>query len=194
MSGSGGEQGSRLLRVQGSSRFAFGATTAALVTLASGGTAALVAHGTAGVSTPTSLPGALLAEAPGAARPVVVDRVPGTSPAPPAVAAPDRTVEALREALVASPSASPRTLVAPLVALTGGPRVTVPALPVPVRAPLPTAAPSAPPPVPAAAPAAGPTAPVVASPATDTDGKGSARRSSSGAAHAKGKGKGKHAR
>lgn len=172
------------LRVQGSSRFAFGATTAALITLASGGTAVLVAHGTPSASAPTSLPGGLLAEAPGAAGPVVVAR-------PPGVPAPDPTVEALREALVSTPSTGPRTLVAPLVALPARlPSVPSPALPVGLSLPVLTTVPALPtrPTVPVSAPApqAAPTAAVVVP--TDDRNKGG------GKAKGRTKPKGRHAR
>ncbi|MCW2674313.1 MAG: hypothetical protein JWP14_2902, partial [Frankiales bacterium] len=73
---------SALLKVQGSSRLAFGATTAALVTLASGGTAVLVAQATHSVSGPTSLPSMALppdvAAGPGG---LVVQSPAGTVPA-----------------------------------------------------------------------------------------------------------------
>ncbi|MGZ6827727.1 MAG: hypothetical protein ACXVGH_13130 [Mycobacteriales bacterium] len=182
------EQGPAL-RVQGSSRFAFGATTAALITLASGGTAVLVAHGTPSASAPTSLPGGLLAEAPGAAGPVVVAR-------PPGVPAPDPTVEALREALARTPSTGNRTLVAPLVAPPAPlPSVPSPALPVGLSLPLavpalPAAVPTVPnvPTVPVSSPApqAAPTAAVVAP--TDDRSKGN------GKARGRAKPKGRHAR
>lgn len=112
------------LRVQASSKLAFGATTAALVTLASGGTALLVNHGTTAMTTATSLPsGSLLRDAASAAGPVVVDRAPGTF-AEPAPANTDQTERALRAALADRPPVGRRTLTAPLVLLH---EVTVPA-------------------------------------------------------------------
>ncbi|MGZ6826131.1 MAG: hypothetical protein ACXVGH_05015 [Mycobacteriales bacterium] len=180
------------LRVQGSSRFAFGATTAALITLASGGTAVLVAHGTPSASAPTSLPGGLLAEAPGDGGPVVVAR-------PPGVPVPDPTVEALREALVRAPSTGPRTLVAPLVALSAPlPSVPSPALPVVLSLPLPPPVlpvPALPAPVPTVPvgtppPQAAPTAAVVV-PADDSS-KGNGK--GSGKARGRTKPRGRHAR
>ena len=84
----GGPSGSTLLRVQASSKLAFVATTAALVTLASGGTAVLVSHGTASLSRPGALLGGSLLTHLGAGAgagdsAVVVERAPGTyAPAP----------------------------------------------------------------------------------------------------------------
>lgn len=106
---------SALLRVQGSSKLAFGATTAALVTLASGGTAVLVTHVAHGTSSPTSLPGGPLP--PDSTAPpqgLVVGRLAGTpAPAPPV----DATERALHEALTARRATPRRTLTAPLVPL-----------------------------------------------------------------------------
>jgi hypothetical protein len=139
------------LRVQSSSKLAFGMTTAALVTLASGGTAVLVAHGTSGVTSATSLPaGALPHDAGSAPASVVVDGVVGgLVPAP---AAPRTAEQILREALSLRPEPGPRVLTVPLVALppvtglvvddgTGLP-VT---LPTAVPTPAPTGAPLLPP-------------------------------------------------
>jgi hypothetical protein len=146
------------LRVQGSSRAALGATTVALISLASGGTAMLVAHGTRDLTTPTSLPGGLLSEIPNLSGPVVVARAPGTTPAAAPAPAPDPTELALREALTRRlPPAGPRTLLVPLVdlgssGLTGGvprvPPVAAPAVPPvtrPVTAPVPPTPPTTPP-------------------------------------------------
>lgn len=135
-----GESGPALLRVHSTSRLAFGATTAALVTLASGGTAVLVAHGTSSLSGPTALPsGQLLPGTPSAAPgSVVVDRAPGSyvqpvqvprQVAPPAV---DETADALRKALADRPPTGKRTLTAPLVEL---PRAQVPDVPPVVEVP-----------------------------------------------------------
>jgi hypothetical protein len=72
-------QPSVLLRVQGSSRFAYTVTTAALVTLASGGTALLVSQGTTALPGATALPPAApLPDAGAAQGAVVVERPAGT--------------------------------------------------------------------------------------------------------------------
>lgn len=140
--------GPALLRVQATSKLAFGATTAALVTLASGGTAVLVSHGTSAMSGPTSLPsGKLLTDPSTATGPVVVDRAPG-SYVPPVQAPPvvDHTEQVLRKALAERPPAGKRTLTAPLVELPSvpapvvtlphAPTVTPPVVPaVPVHSP-----------------------------------------------------------
>jgi hypothetical protein len=124
---------SALLKVQGSSKLAFGATTAALVTLASGGTAVLVAHATHGVSSPTALPARPLppdaAAAPGG---LVVGQPAGTAPATPASPASspapvDPTQQALQDALAHRSPPGRRTLTAPLVPLLP----STPALPTP---------------------------------------------------------------
>ncbi len=105
-----------MLRVRGTSKLAFGATTAALVTLASGGTAVLVARGTSTMYSPTALPiGGLLVDSGSGA--VVVDRAPGTDGAVPAA---PTTEEALRAVLAQRPPAGPRTLTLPLVDLNPG--------------------------------------------------------------------------
>ena len=105
------------VKVHGTSRLAFGATTAALVTLASGGTAVLVAHATHGVSTPTSLPPGGLPADPLGGDGLVVGRAPGaTPPAPPATET-DPTERALHDALSARRQPGRRTLTAPLVPL-----------------------------------------------------------------------------
>lgn len=110
---------SGLLRVQGTSKLAFGATTAALVTLASGGTAVLVAHGTSRSTSATSLPqGAWAVDAGTAPATVVVDRVAGTFGAQPVLA--DPTEQALRDALGQRPEPGRRTLTVPLVPIVGG--------------------------------------------------------------------------
>ena len=117
------------LRVQAPSKLAFGATTAALIGLASGGTAVLVARGTASMSHIGSLPqGRLLPDVPLGTGALVV-----TTPAAPAHAAADQDAEhALRQALAQRPAAagSPlaRTLTAPLVALNP-PATTAPGVP-----------------------------------------------------------------
>ncbi len=135
------DQGSSLLRIQASSRLAFGATTVALVALASGGTAVLVSHGSTIQGSPTSLPaGSLLPDA-GATdhAPIVVERAPGT-------ATPlDPSEQALRDALGYRSQPGRRTLTVPLVALNPTPAVPAifgPALP-PVDL-LPVAAPAGP--------------------------------------------------
>ena len=104
---------SGLLKVHGSSKLAFGATTAALVTLASGGSALLVSHVTNGVTSPTSLPPGPLAPDPlglNGADGLVVDHVAGT-PAPQV----DPTEKALHDALAARREPGRRTLTAPLI-------------------------------------------------------------------------------
>lgn len=131
--------GSTLLRVQATSKLAFGATTAALVTLASGGTAVLVSHGTGSMARPTSLPaGATLPDVGSGAGAVVVGRAAGAPPAAPSVAQ-DPTVQALKDALAQRPEPGPRTLVVPLLQLVPpasvvGPDVP-PVLEPPVQAP-----------------------------------------------------------
>lgn len=113
---------SPLLRVQGSSRLAFGATTAALVTLASGGTAVLVNYGTQSVGSVTSLPaGASLPAAAPSVDDVVVDGVLGGVDAAQSVSQPDPTVQALRGALAQRRDPGHRTLTVPLVDLGPGP-------------------------------------------------------------------------
>ena len=114
------------LRVQGSSRRAFGATTAALVTLASGGTALLVSQGTSGVTSPTALPPGALPQGPVDGG-LVVGRVAGTPAAQPPAAQPpveqrDPTEKALRDALAARREPGRRTLTAPLVPVRAHPR------------------------------------------------------------------------
>lgn len=118
------DQGSSLLRIQGSSRLAFGATTVALVAIASGGTALLVNQGSASLGSPTSLPaGSLLPDA-GAtdSTHVVVERAPGTA------LLLDPSERALRDALGLRPQPGRRTLTAPLVAFYPGPTPAAPAL------------------------------------------------------------------
>lgn len=118
------DQGSSLLRIQGSSRLAFGATTVALVALASGGTALLVNQGSASLGSPTSLPaGSLLPDA-GAtdSTHVVVERAPGTA------LLLDPSERALRDALGLRPQPGRRTLTVPLVAFYPGPTPAAPAL------------------------------------------------------------------
>ena len=96
-----------VLKVPSSSKRALGATTAALVTLASGGTAVLVSHATSGLSGPTALPaGALPQDAATAAAGVVVAPVEA-----------DPTVAALTDALTRRPVPGRRTLTATLVSL-----------------------------------------------------------------------------
>jgi hypothetical protein len=154
--GTPGPAPSALLKVQGSSKLAFGATTAALVTLASGGTAVLVAHATHGVSSPTALPARPLPpDAAAALGGLIVGQPAGTAPATPASPAPsaapvDPTQQALRDALAHRSTPGRRTLTAPLVpllpstpALPPPPPVIGPVAP-PVVGPTP---PSAPPPV-----------------------------------------------
>ncbi len=105
-----------MLRVRGTSKLAFGATTAALVTLASGGTAVLVAHGTSTMYGPTALPiGGLLVDSGSGA--VVVDRPPGTYGAVPAA---PTTEQALSAALAQRAPVGRRTLTVPLVDLNAG--------------------------------------------------------------------------
>ena len=120
--------GSALLRVQGTSRLAFGATTAALVTLASGGTALLVNQGASSMTSPTALPaGSILPDSGSAFGAIVVDRAAGSFGAKPVLAktaakvtAPvDATVAALRKALGQRPQPGKRTLTVPLVPLDG---------------------------------------------------------------------------
>ncbi|MFN2536943.1 MAG: hypothetical protein ABR549_02180 [Mycobacteriales bacterium] len=130
---------SGLLKVQGSSKLAFGATTAALVTLASGGTAVLVAHAVRGVTSPTSLPpGALPPDDSIGTEGLVVDYPAGT-PTTPARPVVDRTAQALQDALTAQSRSRRRTITAPLVPVA-------PALPrgVPTAAPLPRTPPDTP--------------------------------------------------
>lgn len=110
------------LRVQSTSKLAFGATTVALVVLASSGTAILVDKGIPSLAGPTALPGGSPRTGSTAGGPVVVDRAAGTvlglgKPAP--VVAPDATVRALRDALLQRPGTGPRTVVAPLTDLGG---------------------------------------------------------------------------
>ena len=139
------------LRVQSSSKLAFGMTTAALVTLASGGTAVLVAHGTSGITSATSLPaGALPHDAGSAPASVVVDGVVGGVVTAPA--APRAAEQILREALSLRPEPGPRVLTVPLVALppdTGlvlGDGTGLPVtLPTAVPTPAPTGGPLLPP-------------------------------------------------
>lgn len=124
---------SALVKVHKSSRLAFGATTAALVTLASGGTAVLVANATHGVSTPTSLPpGALPPDAAASPDGLVVDKPAGTAtPAAPV----DPTERAIHDALTARHTPR-RTLIAPLVPLAPGVPPAVPDVPDAVDAPV----------------------------------------------------------
>ncbi len=151
---------SHLLRLHRNSRLAFGATTAALVTLASGGTAVLVNHGASGLSSATSLPqGGLLPDG-GSAGSVVLD--------PPVVSAPDTVVRAvvpddteraLRAALNQRTQPGRRTLTVPLVALLipdapSLPPVTVPVARSVVRVTVPLVSPVAPGPDPSGAPTA----------------------------------------
>ncbi|MCW2669020.1 MAG: hypothetical protein JWO27_917 [Frankiales bacterium] len=161
-SGTPGPAPSALLKVQGSSKLAFGATTAALVTLASGGTAVLVAHATHSVSSPTALPARPLppdaAAAPGG---LIVGQPAGTAPATPAspVSSPapvDPTQQALQDALAHRSLPGRRTLTAPLVPLLP----STPALPQPP----PVIGPVAPPVVGPTTPSTPP--PVVAPPPT----------------------------
>ena len=118
------DQGSSLLRIQGSSRLAFGATTVALVALASGGTALLVNQGSASLGSPTSLPAGSLLPDPGATdpTPVVVERAPGTA------LLLDPSERALRDALGLRPQPGRRFLTVPLVALYPGPTAAAAAL------------------------------------------------------------------
>ncbi len=119
--------GSALLRVQASSKLAFGATTVALVALASSGTAVLVNHGTSSMAGPTALPGgALLPDGGSSTSSVVVDRAPGTYGTKTAAAKVDPTVKALRAALAQRAKPGKRSLIAPLVQLGG--TVTTPGL------------------------------------------------------------------
>jgi hypothetical protein len=153
---------SALLKVQGSSKLAFGATTAALVTLASGGTAVLVAHATHGVSSPTALPARPLPpDAAAALGGLIVGQPAGTAPATPASPAPsaapvDPTQQALQDALAHRSPPGRRTLTAPLVPLLP----STPALPPPP----PVIGPVAPPVVGPTTPSTPP--PVVAPPPT----------------------------
>ena len=118
------DQGSSLLRIQGSSRLAFGATTVALVALASGGTALLVNQGSASLGSPTSLPAGSLLPDPGATdpTPVVVERAPGTA------LLLDPSERALRDALGLRPQPGRRILTVPLVAFYPGPTAAAAAL------------------------------------------------------------------
>lgn len=107
--------GSALLRVQGTSRLAFGATTAALVTLASGGTALLVNYGATNIGTATAMPhGAALPATNSDGGAVVVARPAGTFEAKPHL---DKTVRALKAALAHRATPGRRTLLAPLLFL-----------------------------------------------------------------------------
>lgn len=157
---------SGLMRVQGTSRLAFGATTAALVTLASGGTAVLVSQATREVATPTALPqGALPAETPAGGDELVV------TPAPV-----DPTADALHAALARRPEPGRRTLTAPLVALPGGPAGATggggaaPVAPVPTVGPIarPVTHPAVPPVTPVTQPVAQPVTQPVTQPAEGT--------------------------
>jgi hypothetical protein len=122
---------SGLLRVQGTSKLAFGATTAALVTLASGGTAVLVAHGTSRMSSPTALPqGALSPDQGTFPATVVVERVGGTFGAQPSATL-DPSEQAIRDALGERPAPGRRTLTVPLVLVGGSGDLPVPALGLP---------------------------------------------------------------
>lgn len=134
----GGPSGSTLLRVQASSKLAFVATTAALVTLASGGTAVLVSHGTGGLSRPSALrAGSPLTDPDAGTGAVVVERAPGTyapTPAAPLVAA-GRTAQALPGSPVSLVPAGSPTRSLP-VAVPDGSQAGVPQLPlVPVGPP-----------------------------------------------------------
>ena len=133
--------GPAALRVQATSKLAFGATTAALVTLASSGTAVLVSHGASSLQAPTALPPTTTLVDPAAARgAVVVDRAAGSygqeaAPAEAPVAAPaDPSVTALSEALARRPEPGRRTLTVPLVVLpvVNTPVVDTPVVEVPV--------------------------------------------------------------
>ena len=94
---------SALLKVQGSSKLAFGATTAALVTLASGGTAVLVTRVAHSVTSPTELPaGALPLDAAPPPGSLVVEHPAGTSTPPTRPV--DATERALHQALTARPT------------------------------------------------------------------------------------------
>jgi len=194
---------SALLKVQGTSKLAFGATTAALVTLASGGTAVLVSHVAHSVTSPTGLPaGALPPGTSTSAAGLVVER-PAGSPTPSSQPV-DPTERALHAALTARKQAPKRTLTAPLVPLTPDRPVVVP-----------TTGPT-PPPVspPVTVPVTAPVTPPVTEPSSDPTeasrakpGKGNPRKGhsdeggSKGAQHAHGRhaappppGKGRHAR
>jgi hypothetical protein len=143
--------GSPLLKVQGSSKLAFGATTAALVALASGGTAVLVTHATRG-SSPTSLPAGALPLDPGlGGDSIVIGTVGGTTPAQPVQqpTAPsvDPTEQAIADALGQRPQPGKRTLTAPLLPVptpTPTPSVSPPPIVTP-PAPVPTPVVTSPP-------------------------------------------------
>lgn len=106
------------LRVQATSKLAFGATTAALVTLASSGTAVLVSHGTASIQAPTALPpGVSLPDSAAAAGDLVVDRAAGSYGQVVQTAAAPVAEDALREALARRAEPGRRTLTVPLVDL-----------------------------------------------------------------------------
>jgi hypothetical protein len=137
---------SALLRVQGSSKLAFGATTAALVTLASGGTAVLVTRVAHSVTSPTELPsGALPPDAAAPPGSLVVDHPAGTA-TPPSQPV-DATERALHKALTARPTTPRRTLTAPLVPLPPAVHVVPPTAKPPVSAPPVSAPPVTVPPV-----------------------------------------------
>jgi hypothetical protein len=131
---------SALLKVQGSSKLAFGATTAALVTLASGGTAVLVTRVAHSVTSPTELPsGALPPDAAAPPGSLVVEHPAGTA-TPPSQPV-DATERALHKALTARPTTPRRTLTAPLVPLPPAVHVVPPTAKPPVTAPPVTAPP-----------------------------------------------------
>lgn len=184
-----------VLRVSGTSKLAFGATTAALISLASGGTALVVSSST-GAPTATSIPGVAAPDDASGQVDVVVDA--------PAAVVKDPTERALRDALARRAEPGKRTLTAPLVDLGTRPQppVDLPLVPVapvlPVVGPvLPTVPVTEPLPAPGGvvdrpSPAPVPVTQPAVRPRTD---KHSAKRAAHAAKHASVKaGKGKHSR
>lgn len=111
-----GPRPSGVLRVQGTSKLAFGATTAALVTLASGGTALLVARGTS--PTVTSLPAGALFVDPAVGSAVIVGEAIASAVKPGQQG--DATRQALADALARRADPGRRTLTAPLIRVGPG--------------------------------------------------------------------------
>lgn len=110
-------------RVLNSPRLGFGVTTVALVALASGGTGLLVAQGTKQLQPEAPQLAAPRTSTP-PARPVVVDRAPGSLLLPPALV--DGTARAIHRALVPAPRQARRTVTAPLVPASPPEVVVVP--------------------------------------------------------------------
>jgi hypothetical protein len=192
---------SGLLKVQGSSKLAFGATTAALVTLASGGTAVLVSHVAHSVTTPTGLPGGTRPPDVAASTDGLVVAHPAGTTTPTARPV-DRTERALHDALTARHQAPRRTLTAPLVPLTPEPPTVQPPVTPPVAPPVVppvVVAPVSPPvTVPVTQPDGDPTAASREQPQRGrhhrTSEGGTARHTRGRHAHVASHGKGRHAR